>query len=106
MKRAAAMLAALAWGAALGHGHPAAIADNMPDAWKYKLCGQMADVAMRAVHDRDKGLPMKQYPDDGGPGPRIANEIIRKVYQEPAIASPKRAETFGRAYCNEQLQER
>lgn len=88
---------------ATAHGHPANM-DGAPDAWKYKLCGEMATVAIQAVHDRDKGRPAKQYPEDGSPGPRIANEIIRKVYQEPSIASPKRAETFGRAYCNEQLQ--
>lgn len=99
----AALFLALAAGAATGHGHPAAIDDANPEAWKYRLCGEMAGVAIQAVKDRDRGRPARTYPDDGGPGPAIANAIVRKVYEEPGISSPKRAETFGRAYCNEAL---
>jgi hypothetical protein len=64
----------------------------------------MTTLAVQALYDRDKGRPMKTYPEDGGPGPRIANALIQKVYTEPSIASPKRAESFGRAFCNEALQ--
>lgn len=102
----AALIGALAIvgaGDTAAHGHPAAIDDGNPDAWKFRLCGEMASVAIQAVYDRDKGRPPRAYPDDGGPGGRIANAIVRKVYEEPAISSPKRAEAFGRAYCNEQL---
>jgi hypothetical protein len=91
---------------ASAHGHPAVIDPNAPDAWKYKLCAEMTTVAIQALHQRDRGRPKTVYPDDGGPGSRIANAIVDKVYDEPAIASPKRAEAFGRAYCNEQLDER
>jgi hypothetical protein len=98
------MLALLAHGNASGHGHAAAIDPDQPDAWKFRLCGEMATVALQALHDRDKGRTMRTYSDDGGPGARIANALIKKVYAEPAIASPKRAEAFGRAFCNESLQ--
>lgn len=100
-----AALAALAVlpGAAAAHGHPGAIDPAHPEAWKYKLCGEMSSVAIQALHDRDRGRAMKRYDDDGSLPPRLANAIIGKVYDEPGIASPKRAETFGRAYCMEHL---
>ena len=90
---------------ALAHGHPGSVDPDHPESWKYRLCGEMVTVAIQAVHDRDRGREMKRYPEDGTPGPAIANAVIRKVYAEPGIASPKRAETFGRAYCMEHLQE-
>ena len=93
--------ASMLHGAALAHGHPAVVDPNAPDAWKYKLCAEMASVAIQALHQRDRGRPKTVYPDDGGPGPRIANAIVDKVYDEPAITSPKRAEAFARSYCNE-----
>ncbi|HMX15841.1 MAG TPA: hypothetical protein PKD29_03250 [Rhodocyclaceae bacterium] len=99
----AAILWVFATAVARGHGHPAAIDDGSPDAWKYRLCGEMVGVAIQALKDRDLGRPGRVYADDGGPGPAIANAIVRKVYEEPGISSPKRAETFGRAYCNEAL---
>jgi hypothetical protein len=99
-----AMLAVLISGNAAAHGHPAAIDPQHPDAWKYRLCSEMATVALQALHDRDKGRPMKVHVDEGGTGSRIAIALIQKIYAEPAISSPKRAEAFGRAFCNEQLQ--
>jgi hypothetical protein len=106
MSRCAVFAALLALPvAAWSHGHPGSVDPGNPDAWKYRLCGEMVTVAIQALYDRDRGRPMKRYDDDGTPGPRIANGIIGKVYAEPAIASPKRAETFGRGYCMEQLQE-
>lgn len=98
------MLALLAHGTASGHGHAAAIDPEQPDAWKYRLCSEMATVALQALNDRDKGRAMKTFADDDGPGARIANALTKKVYAEPAISSPKRAEAFGRAFCNESLQ--
>lgn len=102
--RAAAVLAlpVLAW----AHGHPGNIDPAHPEAWKYRLCGEMSTVAIQALYDRDRQRPIRRYEEDGTPGPRIANEIVAKVYAEPGIASPKRAESFGRAYCMEQLQDR
>ncbi len=89
---------------AFGHGHAAAIDPDLPDAWKYKLCGEMSTVAIQALYDRDKGRPMKLATDDRNIATQITNALIQKVYAEPAIASPKRADAFGRAFCNEQLQ--
>ncbi|RLJ62752.1 hypothetical protein [Sulfurisoma sediminicola] len=85
------------------HGHPAAIDPASPDAWRYRLCEQMSSVALQALRDREHGLPMRVFPEDGGPGPAIAKAIVEKVYAEPGISSPKRAEAFGRGYCNEHL---
>lgn len=90
-------------GAAWGHGHPANVAADSPDAWKYKLCGEMVAVSLQALHDRDKGLSMRRYADDGSPGPVIANAVAQRVFEEPQISSPKKAETFGRAFCMERL---
>lgn len=100
----AALLCLLA-GNAAAHGHPAVVDPDHPEAWKHRLCAEMSTVAIQALHDRDRGLPRRIYPDDGGPGPRIANAIVVKVYDEPAVSSPKRAEAIGRGYCNEMLQE-
>jgi len=90
---------------AFAHGHPAPINPDHPEAWKHRLCAEMTTVAIAAVQARDKGAPMKHYADDGGPGPRLANAIVAKVYAEPAISSPKRAEAYARSYCNQSLQE-
>lgn len=91
---------------ALAHGHPGNVDPAHPEAWKYKLCGEMVTVAVQALHDRERQRPMKRYEEDGSLPPRIANEIIAKINAEASIASPKRAESFGRAYCMEQLQDR
>lgn len=90
---------------AAAHGHPAPIDPSHPDAWKHRLCAEMTSVAVAAVQARDKGAPMKHFAADGGPGPRLANAIVAKVYSEPAISSPKRAEAYARSYCNQSLQE-
>lgn len=87
------------------HGHAATIDPQNPDAWRYRLCNEMSGVAVQALHDRDAGRPMRRYAEDGGPGPVIANALVERVYAEPAISSPKRADAVGRTYCNEQLQQ-
>ena len=103
-RRPALFLAALLPALALAHGHPGNIDPASPDAWQYRLCGEMATVAIQALHDRDRGRPMKTFPDDGSPAARIANDIARRVFEEPQISSPKKAESFGRGYCMERLQ--
>ena len=90
---------------ACAHGHPASVDPNDPEAWKYRLCSEMVTVALQALHDRDRGQAPKTRAEDGGPGSRIANAITRRVFEEPQISSPKKAESFGRAYCMEQLQQ-
>lgn len=101
----AGLMLILLSGQAAAHGHAATIDAHSPDAWKYRLCNDMSTVAIQALNDRDKGRTMRRYPDDGGPGPAIANALVERVYAEPAISSPKRADAIGRAYCNEQLQQ-
>ena len=83
------------------HGHVPPLNDDMPDIQKIRFCERVRDHALQAFYDRDRGRPMKQFTEDGSNGPRITNEIIRHIYAEPQISSPKRAETFGRARCNE-----
>ena len=85
------------------HGHAANIDDNFPDAEKIRLCGRVRDIALQALYERDRGNPMKQYQEDGSNGPRITNAIIRQIYAEPQISSPKKADAFARATCNEMM---
>lgn len=105
MRHAAALLLAAVSAGVLAHGHPGNIDPAAPDSWKYRLCGEMATVAVQALHDRDRNRPMKTYPEDGTPGPEIANAIAGRVFAEPQVSSPKKAETFGRGYCMERLQQ-
>jgi hypothetical protein len=90
-------------GAALAHGHPVPVDDAMPDAQRIRFCERVRDHALQAFYNRDKGRPMKLFDEDGGDGARITNHIIRRIYEEPQIASPKAAEAFGRATCNEMM---
>lgn len=90
---------------AAAHDHMPAIDDSNPDAPRIRLCGRMVDVALQALNDRDKGRPVKIYQEDGTVEPKIANAIARAVYEEPMISSPKKAISFGRARCNELLQD-
>ena len=46
---------------------------------------------------------MKVFVQDGSDGARITNLVIKRIYEEPQISSPKKAETFGRATCNEMM---
>ena len=59
--------------------------------------------ALQAYYDREKGRPMKVFEEDGSDGARITNIVIKRIYEEPQISSPKKAETFGRATCNEMM---
>lgn len=85
------------------HAHAGAIPDDMPDAQKMRFCERVRDFALQAYYDREKGRPMKHFDEDGSHGPRITNHIIRRIYDEPQIGSPKKAEAFGRATCNEMM---
>jgi len=98
----AAMAAVLA-GSVWAHGHPAPVDDSMPDAQRIRFCERVRDHALQAFYNRDKGRPMKLFDEDGSDGARITNLIIKRIYEEPQISSPKKAETFGRATCNEMM---
>ncbi|HQA11711.1 hypothetical protein [Zoogloea sp.] len=85
------------------HAHAGKIDDSMPDAQKIRFCERVRDFALQAFYDRDKGRPMKVFVEDGSDGARITIHVIRRIYEEPQISSPKKAEAFGRATCNEMM---
>ncbi|MFH1661262.1 MAG: hypothetical protein FD131_2033 [Rhodocyclaceae bacterium] len=104
MKRLAlTLMTALVASGAIAHGHAGPIDDSMPDAQRIRFCERVRDHALQAFYNRDKGRPMKLFDEDGSDGARITNHIIRRIYEEPQISSPKKAETFGRATCNEMM---
>jgi hypothetical protein len=104
MKRCTLMLLGLlAVSAAWAHGHAGPIDDSMPDAQKIRFCERVRDHALQAFYNRDRGRPMKLVDEDGSDGARITNHIIKRIYEEPQISSPKKAEAFGRATCNEMM---
>ena len=80
-----------------------AVDDSMPDVQKVRFCERVRDHALQAFYNRDKGRPMKLFEEDGSDGARITNHIIKRIYEEPQISSPKKAEAFGRATCNEMM---
>ena len=73
----------------------------MPDAEKVRFCERVRDHALQALYDRDRGKPMRLHAEDGSPGLRVVNHVIRRIYEEPQISSPKEAQAFGRGTCNE-----
>ena len=97
------LLALLTSSAAWAHGHAGPIDDSMPDAQKIRFCERVRDHALQAFYNRDRGRPMKLFDEDGSDGARITNHIIKRIYEEPQISSPKKAEAFGRATCNEMM---
>jgi len=108
MRRGLAVVCAIA--VALGaaqcawaHGHPGQVGDDMPDAQKIRFCNRVRDFAMQAFNDREKGKPMKLFEEDGSDGPRVINHIIKRIYEEPQISSPKKADAFARGTCNEMM---
>ena len=104
MKRlSVACIALLATSAAWPHAHAGKIDDSMPDAQKIRFCERVRDFALQAYYDREKGRPMKVFVEDGSDGARITNHVIKRIFEEPQISSPKKAETFGRATCNEMM---
>lgn len=104
MKRFPLLLLALLTSAgAMAHGHPAPVDDSMPDAQKIRFCERVRDHALQAFYNRERGTPIRLFDEDGGDGARITNHIIKRIYDEPQISSPKKAEAFGRATCNEMM---
>lgn len=104
MKRCTlAVVALILASQALAHAHAVKVDDSMPDAQRIRFCERVRDFALQALYDRDKGRPMKLFQEDGSDGPRITNHIVRRIYEEPQISSPKKAEAFGRATCNEMM---
>ncbi|HLO63794.1 MAG TPA: hypothetical protein VK165_12620 [Azonexus sp.] len=97
------LLALLASSGALAHGHAGQIDDSMPDAQKIRFCERVRDHALQAFYNRERGTPIKLFVEDGSDGARITNHIIKRIYDEPQISSPKKAEAFGRATCNEMM---
>ena len=85
------------------HAHAGKIDDSMSDAQKIRFCERVRDFALQSYYDREKGRPMKVFAEDGSDGARITNIVIKRIYDEPQISSPKKAETFGRATCNEMM---
>lgn len=100
-----ALTALIAAPAAFAHAHSAHVDESNPDAWKIKLCNRMSDVALQALGERDKDKPMKLYEEDSEEA-QLANAIIRQIYAEPQVSSPKKAMVFGRGKCNEFLERR
>ena len=88
---------------AAAHGGMGQIQDGMPEAQKIRFCERVRDFALQACYDREKGRPMKVFVEDGSDGARITNIVIKRIYEEPQISSPKKAETFGRGTCNEMM---
>ena len=84
-------------------GHAGKVDDRMSNAQKTRFCERVRDHALQTFYNRDKGRPIKLFDEDGSDGARITNHIIRRIYEEPQISSPKKAETFGRATCNEMM---
>ena len=98
-----AALAMIASSQAFPHAHAGKVDDSMPDAERIRFCERVRDFALQAFFDRDRGRPMKLFQEDGSDGPRITNFIVRRIHEEPQISSPKKAEAFGRATCNEMM---
>ena len=82
---------------------PASSDDEMSDTQKMRFCERVRDHALQAFYNRERERPMKLFEEDGGDGARITNYVIKRIYEEPQISSPRRAETFGRATCNEMM---
>lgn len=93
----------LASGSLSAHTHAGQIGEEMPDAQKIRFCERVRDFALQAYYDRDKGRPIRLFAEDGSPGPRITNLIVKRIYAEPKIDSRQAAEAFGRAACNEMM---
>lgn len=96
-------LACLVIAPALGQGRSAVLANDMPEVEKIRFCERIRDHALQALYSRDQGRPMKLIVEDGSASTRITNHITRRIYEQPQINSPRQADTFGRATCNEMM---
>lgn len=93
-------LCLLAMPPVMAHGN---IPDDMPDAERIRFCERVRDHGLQALYNRDRGKPMELFAEDGSAGARIVNHIIRRIYEEPQISSPKTAQAFARGTCNEMM---
>jgi hypothetical protein len=84
-------------------GHVLAADGGMPDAQKIRYCERIRDHALQTYYNRERGQPMKLFSEEGSDSARITNVIIKRIYADPKISSPKQAEEFGRAKCNEMM---
>ena len=84
-------------------GYVLAADGGMPDAQKIRYCERIRDHALQTYYNRERGQPMKLFSEEGGDSARITNVIIKRIYADPQISSPKKAEEFGRAKCNEMM---
>ncbi len=97
------LIACLLAGAAWAHEHPGPRDERMPEAQRIRFCERVRDHALQNFYNRERGQPMRLFDEDGSDGARITNHIIRRIYADPQIASPKQAEIFGRASCHEMM---
>ena len=84
-------------------GHVLAADGGMPDAQKIRYCERIRDHALQTYYNRERGQPIKLFSEEGSNSARITNVIIKRIYADPQISSPKKAEEFGRAKCNEMM---
>jgi hypothetical protein len=87
----------------VAQGHVFAADEAMSDAQKIRFCERVRDHALQTYYNRERGQPMKLFTEDGSDGARITNVIVKRIYAEPQISTPKKAEDFGRAKCNEMM---
>lgn len=88
---------------ALAQAGAGSLRDDMPVAQKIRFCERVRDFGLQALYDRDRGRPMRLFEEDGSDGPRITNIVTRRIYAEPQISSPKKAEAVARSLCNEMM---
>lgn len=84
-------------------GRSAVLGKDMPEVEKVRFCERIRDHALQALYGRDQGRPMRLVAEDGSASAQITNHITRRIYDEPQIDSPRKADVFGRTTCNEMM---
>ena len=85
------------------NGQVVAADSGMSDVQKVRFCERIRDHALQTYYNRERGQPIKLFAEDGSDGARITNSIIKRIYADLQISTPKKAEDFGRAKCNEMM---
>ncbi|MEN9478777.1 MAG: hypothetical protein RLZZ298_172 [Pseudomonadota bacterium] len=85
------------------NGQVVAADSGMSDVQKVRFCERIRDHALQTYYNRERGQPIKLFAEDGSDGARITNTIIKRIYADLQISTPKKAEDFGRAKCNEMM---
>lgn len=85
------------------NGQVIAADSGMSDVQKVRFCERIRDHALQTYYNRERGQPIKLFAEDGSDGARITNTIIKRIYADLQISTPKKAEDFGRAKCNEMM---